>query len=104
MSHIRIDLPNTNNIWVGFGLANVDTFIICVGFGLANVDTICTLTRYEHDPLIRITTPMNNPYQRLFSFIKKSIVGRRFSLRKNQDIKRITQSNSSVATLQKNKK
>ena len=50
MSSIRVDQPNTNNKWVGFGLANVDTFIIRVGFGLANFDTICTLTRYEHDP------------------------------------------------------
>ena len=39
MSRIRVDLPNTNNKLVGFGLANVDTFIIRVGFGLANVDT-----------------------------------------------------------------
>ena len=49
MSYIRVDLPNTNNKLVGFGLANVDTFIIRVGFGLANVDTIRVLTRYEHD-------------------------------------------------------
>ena len=57
MGHIRVDPPNTNNKWVGFGLANVDTFIIRVGFGLANVDTIHTLTRHEHDPLTRIATP-----------------------------------------------
>ena len=57
MGHIRVDLPNTNNKWVGFELANVDIFIICVGFGLANVDTIRTLTRYEHNPLTRIATP-----------------------------------------------
>ena len=57
MGHIRVDLPNTNNKWVGFGLANVDTFIISVGFGLANVDTIHILTRHEHDPLTRIATP-----------------------------------------------
>ena len=44
MSHIRVDLSNTNNKWVGFWLANVDKFIIHVDFGLANVDTICTLT------------------------------------------------------------
>ena len=56
MGHIRVDLPNTNNKWVGFGLANVNTFIIRVGFGLTNVDTIRTLTRYEHDPLTRIAT------------------------------------------------
>ena len=61
MGHIRVDLPNTNNKWVGFGLANVDTFIICVRFGLANVDTILTLTRHEHDPSTRIPTP-NLPY------------------------------------------
>ena len=59
MGHIRIDLPNTNNKWVGFGLANVDMFIIRVRFGLANVDTIRTLTRHEHehDPSTRIATP-----------------------------------------------
>ena len=71
MSHIRVDPPNTNNKWDEFGLANVDTFIICigfelanvdtfiirVGFGLVNVDTIRTLTRHEHDSLTRITTP-----------------------------------------------
>ena len=57
MGHIRVDLPNTNNKWVEFGLANVDTFIIRVGFGLTNVDTIHTLTRHEHDSLTRIATP-----------------------------------------------
>ena len=57
MGHIRVDPPNTNNKWVGFGLANVDTFIIRVGFGLVNVDMIHTLTRHEHDPLTRIATP-----------------------------------------------
>ena len=57
MDHIRVDPPNTNNKWVEFELANVDTFIIRVGFGLANVDTIRTLTRHEHDPLTRIVTP-----------------------------------------------
>ena len=51
MGHIRVDTPNTNNKWVGFGLANVDTIIIRVGFGLANVDTIHTLTRHEHGPI-----------------------------------------------------
>ena len=60
MGHIRVDLPNTNNKWVGFGLANVDTFIIRVGFGLANIDTIHTLTRHEHDPSTRIVTSMYN--------------------------------------------
>ena len=57
MDHIRVDLPNKNNKWVGFGLANVDTFIIRVGFGLANVDTIRILTRHEHDLLTQIVTP-----------------------------------------------
>ena len=57
MGHIRVDLPNTNNKWVGFVLVNVDTFIIRVGFGLANVDTIRILTRHEHDPSTRIATP-----------------------------------------------
>ena len=57
MSLIRVDLPNKNNKWVGFGLANVDTFIIRVGFGLANVDTIRILTRHEHDLSAQIATP-----------------------------------------------
>ena len=57
MGHIRVDLPNTNNKWVEFGLANVDTFIIRVGFGLANVDTIRILTRHKHDPSTQIVTP-----------------------------------------------
>ena len=74
MGHIRVNLPNTNNKLVGFGLANVDTFITCVGFRLANVDTfitcvgfrlanvdtIRTLTRHEHDPLTRIATHSKN--------------------------------------------
>ena len=57
MDHIRVDLPNMNNKWVGFGLANVDTFIIRVGFGLTNVDTIRILTRHEYDQLTQITIP-----------------------------------------------
>ena len=57
MGHIRVDLPNTNNKWVGFGLTNVDTFIIRVKFWLTNVDTIRTLTRHEHDSSTRIDTP-----------------------------------------------
>ena len=61
MGHIRVDPPNTNNKWVGFGLANVDTFIIRVGFGLANIDTFRTLTRHEHNPLTRIATPTFTP-------------------------------------------
>ena len=40
MSHIRVDLSNTNNKWVEFELANVDTFIIRVVFELTNVNTI----------------------------------------------------------------
>ena len=52
MSHIRVDLPNTNNKWVEFGLANINTFIIRVVFGLTNVDKIYTFIRYEYDPLI----------------------------------------------------
>ena len=44
MGHIRVDLLNTNNKWVGFELANVDAFIIHIGFGLTNIDTIHTLT------------------------------------------------------------
>ena len=52
----HINMSNTNNKWVGFGLTNVDTFIIRVGFGLTNVDTIYTLKRDEHDPLTRIST------------------------------------------------
>ena len=57
MGHIRVDQSNTNNKWVGFGLTNVDMFIIRVGFGLTNVDTIHTLTQHKHDPLTRIATP-----------------------------------------------
>ena len=60
MSHIRVDSPNTNNKWIGFGLANVDTFIIRVRFGLTNVDTIHILIRHEHNPLTRIATPKYN--------------------------------------------
>ena len=41
-----------------FELANIDTFIIRVGFKLANIDMIHTLTRYEHDPSIRIVIPI----------------------------------------------
>ena len=44
MGHIRVDMFNTNNKCVEFGLANVDTFIIRIGFGLVNVDTIRILT------------------------------------------------------------
>ena len=57
MSHICVDLPNMNNKWIEFELANVDTFIIHVRFGLTNVDTIRILTQHEHDSLTRITTP-----------------------------------------------
>ena len=37
-------LPNMNNKWVEFELANIDTFIIYVGLDLMNIDTIRTLT------------------------------------------------------------
>ena len=57
MGYIRVDLPNTNNKWVGLGLANVDTFIIRVGFRLTNIDMIHRSTRHEYDPSTRITTP-----------------------------------------------
>ena len=57
MDHICVDLPNTNNKLVEFGLANVDTLIIRVGFGLTIVNTIRTLTRHEHDLSTRIDTP-----------------------------------------------
>ena len=60
MGYIRVDMFNTNNKWVGFGLANVDTFIIRVGFGLVNVDTIHILTQHEHDLSTRIATPNIN--------------------------------------------
>ena len=42
MSHIRVDLPNTNNKLVRFGLANVDMFITRVDVRLANIDTNTT--------------------------------------------------------------
>ena len=32
MGHIRVDPPNTNNKWVGFGLANVNKWVIFVTF------------------------------------------------------------------------
>ena len=67
MSHIDVDLPNTNNKWVEFGLETVDTFIIRVGFGLTNIDTIRILTRHKHDSLIRIATPT---YYLLSGFFK----------------------------------
>ena len=57
MGHIRINLSNTNNKWIEFGLANVDTFIIRVGFEFANVDMIHVLIRHEHDLLTRIYIP-----------------------------------------------
>ena len=72
MGHIRVDPPNTNNKWVGFGLTNIDTFIIRVGFGLANVDTIHTLTRHEHDPLTQIATPSHQQLN-YFPFIRKKL-------------------------------
>ena len=60
MGHIHVDPPYTNNKWVGFGFANVDTFIIRIGFGLANIDKIRILIRYEYDSLTRIATPTKN--------------------------------------------
>ena len=57
MGHIRVDLPNTNNKWVEFGLTNVDISIIRVRFGLSNIDTIRILIRHEHDPSTQITIP-----------------------------------------------
>ena len=60
MSHILVNLPNTNNKLVGFRLANIDMFIIRIGFELANVNTIHTLTRHEHYLSTRIVTPNNN--------------------------------------------
>ena len=78
MGHLRVDLSNTNNKRVGFGLANVDTFIIRVRFGLTNVDTIRTLTRHEHDPSTQIATPthrcllfMHGPFRTPHGLIKK---------------------------------
>ena len=49
MGHIHVNLPNTNNKWVGFRLVNIDMFIIGVRFGLTNIYTIRTLTRHEHE-------------------------------------------------------
>ena len=60
MGHIRVDMPNTNNKWIGFGLANIDTFIIRVGFELTNVNAIRILTRHEHDPSTRIANLSSN--------------------------------------------
>ena len=56
MDYICIDLFKTNNKWIEFGLANIDTFIIRVGFGLMNVDMIRILTRYEYNSSVRIAT------------------------------------------------
>ena len=94
MGHIRVDTPNTNNKWVGFELANVDTIIIRVWFGLTNVDTIHTLTRYEHDPLTRIAAPVYCTVTRLvehlmlliynaYVFQKSKIRLDRFSFKKS---------------------
>ena len=67
MGHIRIDMPNMNNKWVGFGLANIDMFIIRIGFGLTNVDTIRILIRHKHDPLTQIRPIDTNyhPYKQI---------------------------------------
>ena len=69
MGHISVDPSNTNNKWVGFGLANVDTFINRVGFGLTNVDSIHTLTRHEQDPLTRPATPSQKCYLMFFLWL-----------------------------------
>ena len=57
MSYIRVDLPNTKNKWVGFGLANIDMFIIRVRFGLTNIDPIRILTRYDTNTTYRHELP-----------------------------------------------
>ena len=49
MNHILVDLPNTNDKWIGYELSNVDTFIIHIGFELINIDTIRTIIRHKHD-------------------------------------------------------
>ena len=60
MSHIRVNLSDTDNKWIKFGLANINTFIICIEFGLTNVDIINILTRHEHDLSTPIVIPNNN--------------------------------------------
>ena len=50
MDHICIDMPNTNNKYVGFELTNFKTFIIHDEFELANIDMIHILTRHEYNP------------------------------------------------------
>ena len=57
MSHIRIDSFNTNNKWIGFGLVNIDTFIIRVRFELTNAD----ITRIR--PWTRIATPTESYFR-----------------------------------------
>ena len=66
MGHICVNLPNTNNKWVGFGLANVDTFVVRVRFGLTNVDTIRILTRHKHDSSTRIVTLVRRNLEVMF--------------------------------------
>ena len=61
MSHICVDLPNTNNKWVEFELMNVDMFIIRIEFELTNIDMIYILTRYKHNPSTPITHPNDLP-------------------------------------------
>ena len=44
MSHIRVNLSNTNNKLIEFELTNIDIFIIYIRFELVDVDTIRILT------------------------------------------------------------
>ena len=69
MGHIYIDMPNTDNKWVEFGLANVDIFIIRIGFGLMNINAIHILIRYEYDLYTRIDTPRHRKVRWSFVFL-----------------------------------
>ena len=51
MGHICVDLPNMNNKWIEFGLANINMFFIHIRFGLTNIDMIHILIQYEHNRL-----------------------------------------------------
>ena len=44
MGRILINLSNTNNKGIEFGLINIDTFIIRIKFGLMIIDTIRIFT------------------------------------------------------------
>ena len=46
MSHIHVDLSNTDNKFVRFRLINIDIFIIHIKFRLININMIHKLTRY----------------------------------------------------------